>query len=93
MILLGKTTTAKINEIKAEIQNQVKRKELHSRNALIARDELLALIPEDKRNEAMNHLGDFAERLRHLERAREAIFNLGDQQRKLEFKRPQWMSE
>lgn len=93
MILLGKTTTAKINEIKAEIENQVKRKELHSRNAIIARDDLLALIPEDKRDEAMNYLGDFAERLRHLERAREAIFKLGDQQRMLESKRPQWMSK
>ena len=93
MILLGKTTTAKLNEIKAEIKKQVKRKELHSNAAQNARDELLALIPGDKRDEALKHIGEFANRLRHLEMAREAIFNLGDQQRKLEFKRPKWMSE
>ena len=90
MILLGKTKTAKLNEIKAEIQKQAKRKDLHSRAAQNARDELLALIPEDKRDEALNHIGEFANRLRHLEMAREAIFNLGEQQRKLDVKRPQW---
>jgi hypothetical protein len=93
MILLGKTTTANINEIKAEINLQTKRKDLHTRNAQASRESLLALIPEDKRSAAIYHIGEFADRVRHVEKASEAIFNLYDQQRKLEFKRPQWMSE
>ena len=91
--LRNKTMTDKINKIKAEIANQVKRKELHTRNAQASRESLLALIPEDKRSAAIYHIGEFADRVRHVEKASEAIFNLYEQQRKLDSKRPQWMSE
>jgi hypothetical protein len=90
MILVNKTTTGKINEIKAEITNQINRKELHTRNAQASRESLLALIPEDKRSAAIFHIGEFADRVRHVEKASEAIFNLYEQQRKLDSKRPKW---
>lgn len=82
-----------IQEVKQEIKVQVKRKELHTRNAQASRDSLLALIPEDKRSAAIYHIGEFADRVRHVEKASEAIFNLYEQQRRLDAKRPQWMSE
>lgn len=78
-------------QIKGEIERQIKRKELHTRNAQASRESLLALIPEDKRSAAIYHIGEFADRVRHVEKASEALFNLYDQQRKLDAKRPQWM--
>ena len=80
-------------QIKGRIEHQIKRKELHTRNARASRESLLALIPEDKRSAAIFHIGEFADRVRHVEKANEALFNLYEQQRKLESKRPQWMSK
>lgn len=82
-----------IQGVEQELKVQVKRKELHTRNAQASRESLLALIPEDKRSAAIYHIGEFADRVRHVEKASEAIFNLYEQQRKLDSKRPQWMSE
>ena len=93
MILLGKTTRARIQEIKQAITVQIKRKNMHSRNAYDERDKILALIPEDKRDEGMFLIGEFADRMRFLNNASHKLYQLDEELKRQESKRIPWAAK
>lgn len=76
MILLSKTPTGKINEIKQQISIEVKRKEMHTKNAQQRRNKLIDLVPSDKRSEAIHILGEFLDSVRYMEKAGKSLFEL-----------------
>ena len=65
-----------IDQLRERIQTHSKRQAMHSKLAHARREELLNMVPEEKRESMRKLLGDFVDRVRFQDAAQRKLFEL-----------------